>query len=61
MNQIHPQNKLKIFWDSILGVLIIISIVRIPYRIAFNIQMGTFEAVTDDIFDIINKYFNSIY
>jgi CRP-like cAMP-binding protein len=35
---IHPEHPAKIYWDLSIGVLIIYSIITVPYRIAFEVE-----------------------
>ena len=37
---VHPQSPVKIFWDMFVGIVIMYSVVILPYRIMFNQPVG---------------------
>ena len=44
---VHPQSPQKIYWDLFIGVIILYSVVFLPYRIMFGQEASTFELVID--------------
>jgi hypothetical protein len=49
---IHPNHPLKMRWDLLLALMIMYSVISIPFRIAFEFDAEGFAMVVDIIIDI---------
>ena len=71
LNLFHPEDKIKIRWDMIMGILIVYSVLTIPLQLAFTSysvgmtgdSLGYFDFAVDGMFflDIILAFNTSYY
>jgi CRP-like cAMP-binding protein len=50
---IHPENTKKVLWDIFQGVLIVYSVITVPYRMAFLVPTNVGWDVSNTIIDIL--------
>lgn len=49
--KIHPDDKRKIAWDLVIGLMIVYSTIMVPFRISFDAPPNHIASVFDWIFD----------
>ena len=50
---IHPRWLPKILWDLFVGVFIMYSVVVVPYRLGFNVDVSFGETLFDRVGDVL--------
>lgn len=53
---IQPESGLKLIWDMLVLILIIINMFYIPMKLSFDIQKGEF--ISDFMFDLLPSWVN---
>lgn len=50
---IHHYSKRRIAWDVLIGALVLITAISVPFRIAFDVEDTTFLSATDRFTDVM--------
>merc|ERR1719162_1891727 len=50
---IHPEQEYKVYWDLVIGLIIIYSVIVVPFRLSFAVEAEGVSVIVDMIMDIM--------